>query len=309
MRAKASTDQSFFLDGDCTDPAYRNVRDNPRNNSPLNLTKAKAFVESLWTRYRGLADKHFRQDAMNHFLERFWEMYLAVTLIERCFQLMRIGGKGPEFYFLHNGRKIWVEAVVPGPGEGEDRVPEIRYGEIYTVPTEKILLRFTNALVEKRNKYKQALQQKIIVPDDLYLLAINSRGIPHGPFGNTMPFFVQAFLPFGNLTALINTRTREVVDTFYQKRENVIKAKGSPVSTTAFLNPDFAFVSAVLNSGVDCVNRPDKLGDDFIILHNPTATHPLDPAVFEWCEQMFFEDDKLERRPRKELQSKDDSNL
>ncbi|MBI4796807.1 MAG: hypothetical protein HY790_13390, partial [Deltaproteobacteria bacterium] len=195
--------------------------------------------------------------------------------------------------------------MAPGPGEGKDRLPEIHYGEVYKVPTEKILLRFTNALAEKRNKYNQALQKRIISPDDLYLLAINSRGIPHAPFGNTMPFFVQAFLPFGNLTALIDTKTREIVETFYQKRESVIKAKGSSLPTTAFLNPEFSFISAVLHSGVDCVNRPAILGDDFIILHNPTAAHPLDPTIFQWCEQMFFQDGKLERRPNTKSQSND----
>ena len=188
-----SSEQSFFLPGDCEDPAYRNVRDNHAR------ADQGEFIDSLWFRYRDLADPHFREDARNHFLERFWEMYLAVTLRERGFQLTRIGDKGPEFYFLHNGRKVWVEAVAPRPGEGKDRVPDYPYGQVYTVPTEKILLRFTNALDEKRNKYIKALKDKIIEPIDIYLLAINSRSIPHAPFGNTMPFFVQAFLPFGNL--------------------------------------------------------------------------------------------------------------
>jgi len=298
MKPKASTDQSFFLAGDCKDPAYRNVRDNPER------PEVRAFVDSLWSQYRDLADKHFRQDARNHFLERFWEMYLAVTLKERGFQLIRVGGKGPEFFFLQNGHKVWVEAVAPRPGEGEDRVPEVRYdGEVQDVPTEKIILRFTNALAEKRNKYNNMLQEQIIAPDDFYLLAINSRGIPHAPYHNTMPFFVQAFLPFGNLTALIDNKTGKIVKTSYQKRENVIKAKGSSVPTTAFLNPEFSFVSAVLHSGVDCANRPAILGDDFSILHNPTASHPFEPSVFQWCKQMFYQDGKLERRPKQEVES------
>ena len=142
------------------------------------------------------------------------------------------------------------------------------------MPTEKILLRFTNALDEKRNKYIKALQKKIIEPNDLYLLAINSRGIPHAPYGNTMPFFVQAFLPFGNLACDVDTKTGKIVETFYQYRENVVKTSGAAVSTTAFLNPEFSFVSAVLHSAVDCVNHPDILGDDFSILHNPTARDP-----------------------------------
>jgi hypothetical protein len=292
--SKASNKQSFFLPGDCKDRGYRNVRDNPYR------PEWRTFVDELWSRYLdlGLEDPHFREDARNHFLERFWEMYLAVTLCERGFKLKRVRDEGPEFYFEYNTRKVWVEAVAPGPGEGKDRVPEISYGEVYKVPTEKILLRFTNALAEKRNKYCKARKKGIIAPDDLYLLAINSRGIPHAPFGNTMPFFVQAFLPFGNLTALIDTKTKEVVETFYQKRENVIKANEAPVSTTAFLNPEFSFVSAVVHSGVDCANHPANLGEDFIILHNPTAVHTLDTTIFHWAaHQIFYHDDHLEFMP------------
>ncbi len=85
-------------------------------------------------------------------------MYLALTLSERGFKLKRVRDEGPEFYFEYNTRKVWVEAVARGPGEGKDRVPESRNGD--TVPTEKILLRFTNALAEKSNKYYQAQKKK-----------------------------------------------------------------------------------------------------------------------------------------------------
>ena len=294
-----STDRSFFIPGDCQDRAYRNVRDNLLTTNELlypGQPEPRLFIESLWDRYRDLADTHFREDARNHFLERFWEMYLAVTLRERGFQLTRVGDEGPEFYFLHNGRKVWVEAVAPRPGEGVDRVPEICYGKVQEVPTEKIPLRFTNVLGEKRKKYIKVLQEKIIEPNDLYLLAINSRGIPHAPYGNTMPFFVQAFLPFGNLACDVDTKTGKIVETFYQYRENVVKTSGAAVSTTAFLNPEFSFVSAVLHSAVDCVNHPDILGDDFSILHNPTASRPLDGSAFNWCEQILYQDGRLERR-------------
>jgi hypothetical protein len=95
----------------------------------------------------------------------------------------------------------------------------------------------------------------------------------------------------------MDTKTGEIVDTFYQYRENVVKVSGAAVSTTAFLNPEFSFVSAVLHSAVDCVNHPDILGEDFIILHNRTASCPLDPSAFHWCEQMSYRDGRLERKP------------
>ena len=106
---------SFFQAGHATDPAYRNVRDSP------NLTDAKAFVESLWPRYEHLADSNCRSDARNHFLQRFWEMYLACALTQRGFTLHKVGNAGPEFYFLDGDRRVWVEAVAPTQGDGPDR--------------------------------------------------------------------------------------------------------------------------------------------------------------------------------------------
>jgi type I restriction enzyme S subunit len=162
------------------------------------------------------------------------------------------------------------------------------------VPTEKILLRFANAVIAKRTQYHAALKAGIVSPDDGYVLAINSRLIPHAPYGNTLPFYVQALLPFGNLTLMLNRSTHEIEDRFYQAREEVFKGNSAPVSTQPFLNPDFAFVSAVLHSAVDCVNRPKHLGDDFSVLHNPLARCPLDPSIFAWCDQYFYRDGRLE---------------
>ncbi len=283
---------SFFISGACSDPAYRNVRDG--GHSPL--VEGRAFTESLWERYAPLADSHFREDVRAHFIERFWEMYLAVALLDRGISVNPGSGMGPEFSFNQGHRCFWVEAVAPGPGTGADRVPEIEKGVVYDVPTEKILLRFANAITAKRDQYRAALKAGIIAADDGYVLAINSRRIPHAPYGNTLPFYVQALLPFGHLTLMLNRSTREIEDRFYQAREKVLKANAASVGTQPFLDPDFAFVSAVLHSAVDCVNRPEHLGDDFFVLHNPVAACPLDPSKFEWCDQYFYREGVLEKR-------------
>lgn len=311
MKARVPANQSFFLPGECKDPAYKIIRDDPY------YAKARAFVDSLWSLYYDLADRTCRTNARNDFLARFWEMYLAVTLRERGFELTKVGDEGPEFYFLCKGRKVWVEAVVPGPGDKEeDRVPDYFSREVTKIggekieimvetPVEKIILRFTNALDNKRIMYKKARDKGIIAPDDLYILAINSRGIPYASHWHTMdiPYFIQAIIPFGNQVLLWDTKTGEIDKTFYQKRENVIKATGEPVSvsTTAFLSPEFSFVSAVLHSGVYCFNHSATMGDEFNIFHNPSAAHPLDPSAFLWCDQRFYKDGQLEYRPKQAL--------
>lgn len=275
----------FFLAGECTDLAYKNVRD-------LSYCEdVRLFIRAMWERYAPLADIHFREDAKNHFLERFWEMYLGITLSERGLTLTRSGGEGPEFYIESRDKRVWVEAIAPGPGEGEDRVPELEVDG--DVPTEKILLRFTHALVTKRKQYIEACNKGIVSTSDAYVLAINSRGIPSAPYGNTMPYFVQAFLPFGPLAVAIDPRSLDVVDSRYQYRDVVKKRSGTNISTKAFLGPGFSFCSAVLHSSVDCVNRPIEFGGDFCVLHNPTASHPIDPSLFSWAQQLRVENGHL----------------
>lgn len=119
-------------------------------------------------------------------------MYLGVSLKHWGLRLHPSNGTGPEFWFESNGRQFWIEAVAPGPGTGADRVTEVEMGVVYTVPTEKILLRFANAVSEKCKRYQAALQSGIVASTSGYILAINSRRIPHALYGNTLPYFTGA---------------------------------------------------------------------------------------------------------------------
>lgn len=282
---------AFFLSGEATDPGYLHVRDGQQ------WAEAKAFTEDLWTTYRPFADPHFLADAQNHFLQRFWEMYLACTLIHRGFEVKRVGHEGPEFYFLCKGRRIWVEAIAPEPGTGADRVPEIQRGQCYTVPTDKILLRYTHALDAKHKRYKAAVAKGIVQPGEQIVLAINSRGIPHAPNGAEMPYVIKALLPFGALTYVVDTKTNKLTDSFHQHRSQLLKANTAPVATTSFLDPRFSHFAAVLHSSVDCANSPRELGEEFLVLHNPMASPSLPKDLFSWCRQLEFYDETLQEVP------------
>ena len=225
----------------------------------------------------------------------FWEMYLAVTLTERGLLLNRGGEAGPDFLCLLAEHRFWVEAVVPEVGHGPDGVPEHEVGVVYDVPVRQILLRLTNSVAQRKGQYAAALQKGLVAKDEAFVLAINSRLAADGRPGNTLPFFVQALLPFGNLTVVLDRDTRQTVDSFYERRESVSKSSGAAVNTAVFLDPEYAFISAVLHSMVDCVNRPKELGGDFQVLHNPMANRPLDPSIFSWCDQFTYENGTLKR--------------
>ncbi|HEU4684065.1 MAG TPA: hypothetical protein VFS39_06150 [Nitrospira sp.] len=156
-------------------------------------------------------------------------------------------------------------------------------------------MRFTNAFSLKQQKHAEGLKKGIIVPEDYYVLAINCQGIPRAAYGNTMPYFVQAFLPIGPLKLSFDSKTFELKDSFYSYRPEVFKANGAPVSTNIFLDEASSFCSAILHSSVDCANYPTKYGGDFAVLHNPRASHPVDVSVFDWCDQWKVRDDMLYR--------------
>ena len=287
----ATSASAFFLPGECNDPGYAHVRDNEC------WRFARDFTEELWIAYRPFADPHFLEEAKHQFLQRFWEMYLTCALLRHGFSLERVGSEGPEFYFVSEGRRVWVEAIAPGPGDGPDRVPEPKSREVNSVSDEKILLRFTSALVEKQGRDEVALRKGIVQPGDQMLLAINSRGIPYAPAGAEIPYVLKAFLPFGALTHVVDRKTMEVRDSYHQFRDRVVKAKGAPVATTSFLNPEFGAFVAVLHSSVDCANHPPALGEDFLVLRNPMACGPLPKGLFSWCRQFELQGESLHEMP------------
>ena len=64
----------------------------------------------MWVDFSPLADPDFRIDIATHFNQRYWEMYLACSLIQRVLQL-KSAHAGPDIELEHQGRKCWIEAV------------------------------------------------------------------------------------------------------------------------------------------------------------------------------------------------------
>lgn len=57
--------------------------------------------------------------------------------------------------------QIWIEAVAPDPGNGKDRIPEHKVDGVFDIPREKCLLRLTQALWMKRDKFEE-YQSKVL---------------------------------------------------------------------------------------------------------------------------------------------------
>lgn len=286
---------SFFRPGKISDSksTYSLVRDDP------DFADQKSSVERLWAQYRHLADSHFQADAQNHFHQRFWEMYLGCTLIQQGFNLKRVSGNGLEYYFMVGHRRVWVEAVAPEAGEGNNRVPAYEPSDEMTpVPVDQIILRITSVVATKLNAYRAAVDKGLIAPDEQFLLAINPRAIPDWPLRAEIPYFIKALLPFGAYAFELGDAAEQSPRAFHVKRSSLLKSSRSPVSTTALLDEDSKPMVAVLHSCVDVVNQIGTLGADFDVLHNPNAAENLSAECFRWADQYFYSNGRLRVEPK-----------
>ena len=265
-----------------SDQRYILARDDPR------FHKEKEFLERLWSVFEPFADPDFKSELAKQFQPRFWEMYLACTFIEAGFNLIpRKCSYGPDIHFKYNRKNFWVEATAPDAGSGIDAVPGYPEGcNVIRVPEEQILLRLTNSIHEKSQKYIEYLDLGLISGEDIYIIAINGYDIPSIRQSDEIPFIVKSVLPFGNLTVTIDIDKMKSIDTFYSYRGYIKKRSGANVPTKTFQNPDFSYISGIIFSIADLWNLPQSLGCDFLFVHNPLAKHRID---LDWlCKGKVF---------------------
>lgn len=279
---------SFFCHGTAEDNKYNVIRDEPR------FSQDKEFIEEMWSQYQPYADRHFLLESRKNFKQRIWEMYLACSLIAKGFSITS-DDKGPDIRISKEGVVIWIEAVAPKAGTGNDAVTELQPQTIRDVPDDQIKLRYRSAIEEKYNKkYKKYLLEKIVKPNDCYIIAINGSAIPSARREIEIPRIIRSVLPFGNETLRINVEEYEVVDRYYQYQDQVRKVSGFSVSTDIFLNNQYDGISAVLYSCVDVLNRPQEFGDDFVLLHNPLAKNKLERGLIKLGREYWVEKSILE---------------
>src|SRR3990170_4283435 len=123
-----------------SNPEYVALRDHPRNAA------LREIASQLWLSFAPYADPSFPQLFADQLHPRFWEMYLAVRLLEKGLKLIpKSASRGPDIHAIFSGNDLWIEAVAPEEGEGPDAVPSLEEHESYEpYPEDKIILRFTN---------------------------------------------------------------------------------------------------------------------------------------------------------------------
>jgi len=176
---------------------------------------------------------------------------------------------------------------VPGYAGFEDSIKFIR------VPEEQIILRFTNSIYKKCQRYDEYVSSGLISKDDAFVIAINGFDVPHILDEDEIPYIVKAVLPFGDLTITIDIDEMEPIDEFYKYRGHIQKKSGANVPTKAFQDPSYSFVSGVMYSTAELWNLPASLGADFVFVHNPIADQVLDKEWISTGRYIWVEDNRL----------------
>lgn len=287
------------------DARYENLRSNSDHQ------KIRDFIDEMWKEYFPYADLNFPAKARNDaFQARYWEMYLGCSLLRQGMKIEKRAerrnrrgspAQGPDFRIIAP-YNFWLEATAPGPGTGEDAVPEAEFGVVRDVPDDQIKLRILQAI---RDKAKH-IQKGLVDPADCYVVAVNLGKIPHEPDLDP-PRIVRAVFGWGLPEVSMNPNSGAISDSRYQPQDYVVKQSSAPVSTRIFLDseqsdhPDYVGyegLSAVLSSEMEPFNSCEPwfdhnkymMGDDYCIVHNRRATNPLPHGFLKCGREYWFND-------------------
>lgn len=254
---------------------YLALRDDPRH------AELRAYCNALWVEFQPYSDQDFAPQFALHTHRRFWEMYLGVALLNLGFNLQpRKSADGPDLHLLLEDRHVWIEATSPGEGVGMDSVPTLEeHSGFVPVPEAKVILRYTNAISEKKGRLDHYIDEGIVGSKDPFVIAINAARIQMSLLDGPMPAILKAVYPIGEHEVIIDKEKMEVTEERYATRRAIFKASGSPISTQSFIDPSYSGISGVLYGRRPIAVPSGEAGEEFLYVHNHVADNPME---LEW---------------------------
>lgn len=296
----------FFSGGPAPDPLYDACRQH------WNKIPVRRRLERMWAAYAPFCpDAHFLSDARSHFVARTWELYLAASLLRRGFKLSRPPAKGPDLLATIGNRRVWIEAVAPTSGDGNDRVPTrdergFKRGNIWQGHPPKedaLILRCASAISAKLQKLNEYARVGVVRDDDACIIALTLGGILDADVSSPdLPIGVKAVFGIGELfmTVPIGSGEREMG---YAGRPVVNKRSGAIVDARLFCAPESSIVSGLLYTDCGIWNAPRLAGSDLVVVRNPAARVPMSPGMLRFPREEFSVNaegflDRQKRKPR-----------
>jgi hypothetical protein len=276
------------------DEMYNRLR-NPASDAHERVLSGRKFSDELWARTADYLDGDLPVKAAQHFHQTFWEMYLAAALLNLGLPLIprserKDAGTGPDLQIAPN---MWVEAIAVTAGSGPDAVQSIReLNIVHDVPDVPLRLRLVAGVDEKRKKFNSYLEKGIVAPTDICVVAINTGLLPI--YSDLFPpRIVRALMEFGWPQIKIDRETRAVVERGHTHQPTVQKLSKSSVGQGMFLDGSCQSVSACLCSAASYAFAGYGLGNDFLVVHNPTALNPLQRRLINCGDECWTEGDEL----------------
>lgn len=268
---------------------YENIR-GERNER---CAQIKKHCDDLWSAFQGYADSHFVSEFSHHFHERWFEMYLAVSLLRRDFAIKSYD-EGPDILLDMGDHRIWIEAVCATGGELglPDSVPKMTLGRMASVPVREYVLRIRTSLQEKARKFQKYIDNSVVCERDALAVAINIYGID-GIMPGVDHVMMRALYGLGDPVVRFDKYTRKVMDVAHDSVTEIVKKSGSSVGTIPFVDCSMPHISSALIFWSNAANLPTRLGDDCVLYPNLTCRIPWReralPMGREW---MFAESHK-----------------
>lgn len=263
----------------------------------------KKRFDNLYTRFKPYADSNFLKEIKTNFHSRTWEMYLCNVLLSKSFFIKKPSDRqaiqmpineGPDFV-LTNGEYIECVACTKGNPEKINSVPQIQYArtpeevEVIDVPTDKMILRITNAITEKAiTQYEKWKKKKWFNKNSPFIMVINSGDLSYPQDYLGIPLIIKA------LFGLEFMQISQNGDESFSFRKNMNKGKvGVPL--TYFTSNKFNFISGIIFSDISVLNHPEHIGDDCIFVNNPFSLNPVGDEYFSIFKSFRAKNGKLSK--------------
>lgn len=260
-------------------PAYENVK-----NGANDLCRTvREHCNNLWLDYWTFADDHFREQFSLNFHQRWFEMYLTVSLI-RSRVSVECRKPGPDILATIAGKRVWIEAVCITKGVigKPDSVPETTLGVAREVPIRQYVMRLRSSMQEKSDKFCKYIDNGIVGSTELTVIAVNGAFLRR----DLDECVKRSVYGIGNPVIYIDRSSGRAIGTEREVKAMIPKASGAPVGVQCFTDGSMANVSAILSSGVDAFNLSEQPGSDYVLYPNLTAinrwTSGLLPLGREW---------------------------
>lgn len=239
----------------------------------------------------GLAPPNLVSELLTHDLGKVWSHLWEAMLFRHLSGLRHSlsnrssarGQDGPDFSFQFEGKQVWVEAVVPAPGDISvdwlsPPTAEIRVRE---KPDRERVLRCTSCISDKQKKFANYQTRGIVGPDDITVIAVNICRLSDWDIDgcgiSQSPLVMEALFPIGPIAVPITKQGRQDGPAINIPRFNVEKPNGTSISTANFLDPAFANVSAVVQAHQRYMDEKELA---LALVHNPLATNQLNGDCF-----------------------------